>query len=349
MDHMKAMVLTGIRQIGIINKLVPELVRPDEVLIRMKSVGICGSDIHYYREGKIGSQVVKYPFTIGHEGAGIVEKTGSAVERLKPGDRVAIDPAMPCYECEQCMQKRFHTCRKLKFLGCPGQAEGCFSEFIVMPEKSCIPIHENMTYDQAALSEPLAIGMYAVHLAQPVKGKKIGILGSGPIGVSVMLSARALGCEKIYMTDKLDRRLALASETGATWTGNPDTSDIIGDILKNEAKGLDIVFECCGQQEAVDQAVSLLKPGGVLLIVGIPSFKRWSFDVDDLRRKEITVQNVRRQNKMAEKTVEMIASGKIIPDRMQTHTYDFEQIREAFDLVDNYRDGVMKAMIRFGK
>jgi len=116
---MKAMALTGIRQLEIREKPVPGLVKPDEVLIRMKSTGICGSDIHYYREGKIGSQVVQYPFTVGHEGAGIVEKTGSAVKRLKPGDRVAIDPAMPCYNCDQCRQKRFHTCRNIKFLGCP--------------------------------------------------------------------------------------------------------------------------------------------------------------------------------------------------------------------------------------
>ncbi len=346
---MRAMVLTGLRKIQIVEKPVPELIKPDEVLIRMKSVGICGSDIHYYREGKIGSQVVKYPFTVGHEGAGIVEKTGPAVKRLKPGDRVAVDPAMPCHECDQCRKKRFHTCRNLKFLGCPGQAEGCFSEFIVMPEKSCIPIKDSMTMDQAALSEPLTIGMYAVHLAGQVKGKKIGILGSGPIGVSVMLSARALGCEKTYMTDKLDERLALASQIGADWKGNPDTSDIVADILELEPGGLDVVFECCGQQEATDQAVKLLGPGGRLMIVGIPSFRRWSFDVDDLRRKEITVQNVRRQNEMAEKTIEMIASGKIIPDAMQTHIYELEQISEAFDLVDNYSDGVMKAMIRFGE
>ena len=346
---MRAMVLTGIRKIGIIEKPVPVIEKADEVLIRMKSVGICGSDIHYYREGKIGSQVVTYPFTVGHEGAGIVEQTGSGVKGLKPGDRVAVDPAMPCYECDQCLQKRFHTCRNLKFLGCPGQAEGCFSEFIVMPEKSCIPISDSMTLDQAALSEPLAIGMYAVHLAQTVKGRKIGILGSGPIGVSVMLSARALGCGQIYMTDKLDRRLALASEMGSDWTGNPDSSDIVGEIIKVNPRGLDIVFECCGQQEAADQAVSLLGPGGKLMIVGIPSFKRWAFEVDELRRKEIAVLNVRRQNEVAEKTITMIASGKIIPDRMQTHTFEFERISEAFDMVDNYRDGVMKAMIRFGQ
>ncbi len=344
---MKAMVLTGLREIEIREKQVPEITKPDEVLVRMKSVGVCGSDIHYYREGRIGSQIVVYPFTVGHEGAGIIEKTGSAVTDLKPGARVAVDPAMPCYSCDQCREHRFHTCRKLKFLGCPGQAEGCFSEFIVVPAKSCIPIQDNMTFDQAALSEPLAIGMYSVHLAREVKGKKAGILGSGPIGISVMLSAIAMGCKRIYMTDKIDERLTLASEMGANWTGNPDTSDIVTGILKEEPSNLDLVFECCGQQEAVDQAVKLLKPGGMLMIVGIPSFGRWSFDVDDLRRKEITVRNVRRQNEMAEKTIELIAEGRIIPDKMMTHTFDFKQIKEAFELVDQYRDGVMKAMIRF--
>src|SRR5208282_6144163 len=110
---MKAMVLTGLNQIKIIEKPVPVIHKADEVLIRMKSVGICGSDIHYYREGKIGSQIVAYPFTVGHEGAGIVEKTGDSVTSLKPGDRVALDPAMPCYHCEQCNLKRYHTCKNL--------------------------------------------------------------------------------------------------------------------------------------------------------------------------------------------------------------------------------------------
>jgi len=342
---MKAMVLTGIRQIEIIEKPVPQIKSPDEVLVKVTSVGVCGSDVHYYTQGRIGSQIVKYPFTIGHEGAGIIEEVGADVKSLKPGNRVAIEPAMPCYECDQCKEGRFHTCRNLKFLGCPGQAEGCFSEYIVMPAKSCLKIPENISLDQAALSEPLAIGMYAVHLAKSVKGKKIGILGSGPIGISVMLAANANGCEKIYMTDKLDSRLNLAKQMGASWTGNVDNSDIIDDIRKMEPKNLDLIFECCGQQEAVDQAVNLLCPGGTLLIVGIPRFGRWSFDVDDLRRKEIAIQNVRRQNEMTEKTIKSISDGVIIPDKMQTHNFDFSEIKEAFDLVDGYRDGVMKAMI----
>jgi L-iditol 2-dehydrogenase len=344
---MKAMVLTGIDQIRIVDKPVPDIRKPDDVLIRMASVGICGSDIHYYHEGKIGTQVVQYPFTIGHEGAGIIHKTGSAVTRVKPGDRVAIDPAMPCYQCDQCKAGRFHTCRNLLFLGCPGQAEGCLSEYLVMPAASCHPLKDNVTLDQGALSEPLAIGVYATNLSVLLKGATVGILGSGPIGISVLLSALEMGAARVYMTDLLEPRLSLAAEMGATWTGNPETSDVVKNILKQEPLHLDVVFECCGKQEAADQAIQLLKPGGQLMIVGIPSFMRWSFDVENLRRKEIDIRHVRRQNEMVTKTIDLISSGRIKPDRMQTHTFRFEQIREAFEMVAGYKDGVMKALIHF--
>ena len=290
---MKAMILTGLNTIKIIEKQIPKINKPDEVLIKMMSAGICGSDIHYYKKGKIGSQIVKYPFTIGHEGAGIIEKTGKLVTNLKPGDRVAIDPAMPCFSCEQCTAGRFHTCKNLKFLGCPGQAEGCLSEYLVMPASSCFILNENISLDQGALSEPVAIGVYATRLSIPLKHTKVGILGSGPIGISVLLPALHLGADKIYMTDILDERLSLASEMGAHWTGNPDKIDIVKEILEKEAYQLDVVFECCGKQEAVDQAVRLLKPSGKLMMIGIPSFSRWSFDVDELRRREICIQNVR--------------------------------------------------------
>ena len=114
------MMLTGIRQMDMINAPDPVIIRDTDVLIKMKSVGVCGSDVHYYKTGRIGSQIVEYPFPVGHEGAGKVIKTGNAVKKLKPGDRIAIEPAMPCFHCDQCLSGRTHTCRKLKFLGCPG-------------------------------------------------------------------------------------------------------------------------------------------------------------------------------------------------------------------------------------
>jgi L-iditol 2-dehydrogenase len=342
---MKSIVLTGLNRIEVTDRPVPEIENPGDVLIRMRSVGVCGSDIHYYRTGRIGSQVVQFPFVLGHEGAGVIEKTGSRVTALKPGDRVAIDPAMPCHNCDQCRDGRPHTCRNLRFLGCPGQAEGCLSEYIVMPASSCIALPENVTLDQGALSEPLSIGLYTVRSAGDIKGKAVGILGSGPIGLSVLQSAVAAGAGEVYVTDKIDERLAVASGMGAAWAGNIDTTDVVRDILERKPEQLSVVFECCGQQEAADQAVQLLKPGGTLMIIGIPEFERWTFGSDDMRRKEINIRNIRRQNESVNDTIQMIASGIIQPDRMQTHNFTLDDTVEAFEMVAGYRDGVIKAMI----
>jgi L-iditol 2-dehydrogenase len=342
---MKSIVLTGLKRIEISDRPVPEIENPGDVLIRMRSVGVCGSDIHYYRTGRIGSQVVQFPFVLGHEGAGVIEKTGSGVTALKPGDRVALDPAMPCHNCDQCRDGRPHTCRNLRFLGCPGQAEGCLSEYIVMPASSCIVLPENVTLDQGALSEPLSIGLYTVRSAGDIKGKAVGILGSGPIGLSVLQSAIAAGAGEVYVTDKIDERLAVASGMGAAWAGNIDTTDIVRHILERKPEQLSVVFECCGQQEAADQAVKLLKPGGTLIIIGIPEFERWTFGSDDMRRKEISIRNIRRQNESVNDTIQMIASGIIQPDRMQTHNFTLDETAEAFEMVAGYRDGVIKAMI----
>lgn len=344
---MKTMMLTGIRQMEMQQVPDPLLINDTDVLIRMKVIGVCGSDVHYYKSGRIGSQVVQYPFPVGHEGAGEVVRTGSAVTRMRPGDRIAIEPAMPCWKCDQCLAGRPHTCRKLRFLGCPGQADGCLSEYIVMPETSCFPIPEQMSYDEAALSEPLAIGLYAVNSSIPMEGAKAGILGFGPIGYSVMLSAIAKGAGKVYVTDKVDERIDIARKNGAAYGGNPDKEDIVQDITSLEPNMLDVVFECCGKQEAADQAIALLKPGGKLMIIGIPEFDRWSFASDQMRRKEVTIQNVRRQNETLDETLEMISNSKVNVRPMATHRFPFADTKAAFDLVSGYKDGVMKAMIDF--
>jgi len=161
-EQMKAMMLTGIRKMEMKDIPEPMIVNPIDVKIKMSVLGICGSDIHYYTKGQIGTQKVDYPFTVGHEGAGTVVETGPSVKRVKPGDRIAIEPAMPCWECDQCLAGRHHTCRKLKFLGCPGQAEGCLMEYIIMPEKSCFLLDNKLTPDHGSISEPMAIGVYSV-------------------------------------------------------------------------------------------------------------------------------------------------------------------------------------------
>ncbi len=345
---MKTCMLAGIRKLEMMEIPSPDIKSPGSVLIKMKSVGVCGSDVHYYLTGRIGSQIVKFPFPVGHECAGLVEKVGKDVKTLKPGDKVAIEPAMSCGVCDQCLAGREHTCRKLRFLGCPGQAEGCLSEYIVMPVECCLKIPEKMSFDEAVISEPLAIGVYAVKKSVPMKGAKIAILGSGPIGLSVLSAAKLQGAEKIYVTDKIDDRLKMAKKFGASWTGNPDKSGVVEEIRKDEPPLLDAVFECCGQQDALLQAVDLLKPGGKIMIVGIPpELDFWRIPVDKTRRNEICVQNIRRQVHCTHAALDMIAERKIDFRQMVTHNFPFEKTQEAFELVAAYRDGVVKAMINF--
>lgn len=342
---MKAAVLTGIRQLEIREVADPTLEGPRDVILRMRSVGVCGSDVHYYTTGRIGSQVVEYPFAVGHEGAADVVAVGAEVTRVTPGARVAVEPAVSCRQCDQCRAGRPHTCRTLKFLGCPGQLEGCFCEYIVMPEECCYPIPDSMTYEQAALSEPLAIGVYAAKQSIPLAGTRIGILGAGPIGLSVLLPALAQGAAAAYITDRLDYRCEIAARNGAAWVGNPDRTDIVAEIAHREPELLDAVFECCGQQEAMDQAAQLLKPGGKLMVVGIPQVERISFVPDTARRRELCFQHVRRQNHCVQPTLDAIAAGQFDPMFMVTHRFALEECGRAMDLVAEYGDGVVKAMI----
>lgn len=342
---MKAAFLTGLRQLAIRETPLPEITDPRSVLLSVGTVGVCGSDVHYYTTGRIGSGVVKYPERTGHECAGTVVETGKEVKRLKEGQRVAIDPLIACGKCDQCLAGRQHTCRNQSFLGSAGQAPGALAEYLVMPESSCYAIPDAMTLVQAAAVEPLSIGVYAQRLAGTESGAKIAILGSGPIGLCVLLAGRAAGEAKVYVTDLLDERLEAAGRCGADWVGNAKKIDVVRAIQAEEPLGMDYVFECAGQQETLDQAVELLKPGGTLLIVGIPEVDRVSFDIHDLRRKEIRLQNVRRQNHCTATAIRLISTGAVNVDQLVTHHFSLAEAQRAFDLVADYRDGVVKAMI----
>ena len=345
---MKRVVLSGIKKLELIESPKPEIVNGNDVLLRMDTVGVCGSDMHYYNEGRIGDQVINFPFTIGHEGSAHVEKIGSNVSKLKPGDLVAIDPALSCGKCSQCLAGREHTCTNQKFLGCPGQIEGCLAEYIIMPESNCYKVPETLNGEDAALIEPLSIGYYTSRFLKNLKGvNSIGIFGVGPIGLSVLLSLQTMGYNIIFVTDKLDYRLKVAENAGAILGLNPLKENIVTKLRKKIPELFDTIFECCGKQEAIDQAIELLKPGGTLLIVGIPEVDRISFNISKLRRKEITIQNVRRQNNCVQQCIDLTNSGKWFPEFMITHRYALDKTNEAFNTASNYKDGVIKALIKF--
>ncbi len=342
---MKAVKLAGIGELAVSEAAEPVIKDEKQVLLKVDAVGVCGSDVHYYKQGKIGSEAVKYPFIVGHECAATVKELGRAVARIKVGDRVVVDPAISCGECSQCRAGRKNTCRNLKYLGCPGQIEGCLCEYIVMPEENCY-VSEKLTAGQAVLCEPLAIAVYAVERAAVNKDSDVAILGAGPIGLSVLLCS-GLKTEKIYVTDRVRERIEAAKNNGALWAGNPDREDIVREILKLKPEGADVVFECAGRQQTIDQAMEILKPGGRLMLIGIPEEDKIHLDIHKMRRKEITIVNVRRQNDCTQKAIDLISKGLVNADFMLTHSFKPEQAADAFEMVAGYRDGVIKAVIEF--
>lgn len=343
---MKQIVLTGIKKMELVEKDVPLILNAKEVKIKLKTIGVCGSDIHYYAEGKIGTQVVQYPFPVGHECSGIIEEVGAKVENVTVGDLVVVDPSVHCGECDQCKAGRPHTCRNNKFLGCPGQLDGCLAEYIVMPDFTCFPVTNKLNPVQAALIEPLTIGVYTVKLAQ-IKNQSIavGIFGAGPIGLSVLMKLLADGVKNIGIIEPLEYRSAKAKEIGAKYIINPNSENVEEFVKAKEEYLLDVVFEASGEQDAVTNAVKILKPGGKLVLVGIPPEAQYIFNMDLMRRKELTVINVRRQNHCVEEAIELVVSGKIDVEQMVTHHFTLEESDVAFKIVSGYKDGAIKAMI----
>ncbi len=344
---MKAVALTGLRQIELIDIPKPKIEKGTDVLLKIEKVGVCGSDVHYYLMGRIGSQIVEYPYLVGHECSAIVAEVGKAVKTVKAGEEVVVEPAISCHECEQCKMGRENTCYNLRFLGTPGQGDGCLCEYMIMPEECCLPTKGKFTLEEAALCEPFTIGYYSVKQSKLTKGAKIAILGVGPIGLSCLVAAKVTGAKTIYTTDKLDYRVEFAKKAGADWAGNPQREDIVKSILDKEPLGVDIAYECAGQQETLDEAVEILRPGGVLMVIGIPEFDRVSFAIDKIRRKEIAIINVRRQNRCTKEAIKLVASGKANIDFMITHRFSAEKAKEAFEMVADYSDGVIKAIIEF--
>jgi L-iditol 2-dehydrogenase len=344
---MKAFKLTSLREMALVDAPDPTIRQPTDVLLKMGAVGVCGSDIHYYTTGRIGTQVVEYPFTVGHECAGIVLEVGSGVQHVRSGDRVAIEPAVTCKNCDQCLSGRENTCRNNRFLGCPGQADGSLSEHLVLPEENCFKFDDRLSLSEATVSEPLAIAIYSVRQSGLAPGAKLGILGLGPIGRTVHLAAIDAGCGPVYSTDNIDDRCDAARAAGFTWVGNPRSTDVVREILTLEPLGLDVVFECCGQQAALDNAVDLLRPGGTLVMIGIPEVDEIYFAPEKIRRKELTLVNIRRQRGCVEAALDLIGRRQAAVAEMITHRFSFAETKTAFDLVADYRDGVVKAMIEF--
>ncbi len=349
---MKAIYLTDLKHLEVGDARKPEIKQAYELLIKIKSVGVCGSDIHYFKHGQIGRQVVQFPYIMGHECSGEIEAVGRLVSKFKPGDRVVVDPAISCLQCTQCQAGRYHTCKNLRFLGTPSSKtsaglEGCLQEYIVMPEHSIFRLPDEFDFEDGALFEPLTIGYYSLLKSEAKSSQSMAILGTGPIGLSVLAAGHFFGLKSSFTTELIPERVQVAKMLGSTASFNSGKVDSVAEILKLAPDGVDFVFECAGEQETIDQGIALLKPGGTLVLIGIPAFQRISGDIDLLRRKEIRIQNIRRQNACTELTIQAFQKKPVDFNLFKTHHFTPDQAQEAFQLVENYQDGVVKAFINW--
>lgn len=340
---MKAVLLTGVRQARLMEKPEPELPDQQWVLLRTKVAGICGSDLHYFVSDYVGGEKVPYPCLVGHECSAEVVRSGSEVQEVQSGDLVAVEPSISCGVCDQCLAGRFNTCRKIKFLGHPGELDGCLAEYFVMPARNLIKLPPSMTPEEAMLAEPLSIALHALNLAGLAATDRVAVLGSGPIGLCLIMLLKHRGLSQIFATDRSEARVWGALKAGASWAASMEQEDVVREILTRQPLGVEAVFEVSGDQEAIDQAVALVRPGGRIIQVGIPIPERISYQLARLRRKEVTIINSRRQNRCLELALELIKDKKIEVSWLLTHRFKLEEAQQAFNTAADRLDGVLKA------
>ena len=344
---MKAAVLYGARDMRLEDRPVPTF-GDDEVLLKVAACGVCGSDVHYFAHGRIGDQVVESPMPVGHEVSAFVADFGSAVEGLEKGQRVAVDPARPCGACEQCLHGRQNCCPNVRFFGTP-PVDGTFQEYYAVSPRQCIPIPANMTMAEAAFLEPLLVGVHANNMVPTRPGESCVIIGAGPIGLSCMLMAKASGASPLIVTDKLDYRLDLAAKMGAVHTINVTKDEPAEAIQDITGGGAHCLFDCTNTSEGLPQAIASGRIGSRVAWVGITGEDTITIEPHVARRKQLLIQLIRRSVHGFPQGLRLMADGIIDVKPMITHHLPLARIHEAFDMVEHYADGVVKAMIHLAQ
>jgi L-iditol 2-dehydrogenase len=315
---------------------------PHDVLVAVRSVGICGSDIHYYEHGRIGDFVVERPIVLGHECAGVVVAAGPEVGSLKPGDVVALEPGIPCRRCRHCLSGRYNLCPDVVFMATPPH-DGAFCEYVVSPEDFAYKLPEHVSTEVGATIEPLAVGMHAVRLTRLAPGERVAVLGAGPIGLLAIAAAGAGGAAEVAAVDPIAMRLEAARRMGASRTVKADEEDA-GEALRNWA---DVVLDCAGVEATLGQAFDIARAGGRVAWVGMAAPVA-PLPVAKAQGKELTVTGVFRYANVYPAAVALLAAGKIDTRPLITHRFPFPQVAEAVEFAARNRQTALKTMVNFG-
>ena len=321
---------------------------PGEVLLAIESVGVCGSDVHYYVEGCIGDQVVTAPIVMGHEFSARIAGLGEGVEGLTLGQLVAVEPAIHCGECESCQHGHPNLCPDVRFCGTP-PINGVFAELAVMPAENCFPLPEGFGPVEGAMLEPLGVAIHTVGLAHLKPGQTAAVLGAGPIGLLTAAVAKVSGAAEVYMTEPLAYRRQFALDYVAGAALDPGEMDVVAEVMRlTGGRGVDVAFEAAGAAETPDQAAAMVRPGGTVVVAGIPTEDEMRLTASTIRRKGLTIKMVRRMKHTYPRAIRMVHQGMVDVKSLVTHTFPLERVMEAFDTVAAYDDGVIKAVVQVG-
>lgn len=297
---------------------------PDEVRVRVLAVGVCGSDTHYYDHGRIGSYVVESPLVLGHEASGVIDAVGTGVDQSRVGQRVSIEPGVPCRRCEQCLAGRYNLCPLMRFHATP-PIDGSLAELIVTHEAFAHPVPDSVSDEAAALLEPLSVGIWSGRKARFEIGSRVLVTGAGPIGLVAVAVARAAGAVAITVLDVNDDRLAVARELGATATVNPSRDELV-DALDGLAPHS--LIECTGHAGVTSQGVRALAPAGRAVLVGMGG-DEVTLPLSAIQERELVVTGTFRYANTWPTAIALAASGIVDLDRLVTSRHTLEQSAEA--------------------
>jgi L-iditol 2-dehydrogenase len=322
---------------------------PGQALVGNKAVGICGSDLHTYLDGRIGTTTIQSPLVLGHEFAGVVEAVGPGAvggdqRPLELGTHVAVDPAQPCGYCEPCQKGHPNLCLNIRFLG-HYPDDGALQDRLIVPGNTCFTLPEAMDLGEASLLETLGVALHAVDLANIRVGDSVAILGGGPIGLCILQVARLAGASPIFVTDKFDWRLGLAERFGARPI-NCDRVDAAQAVLDaTRDRGVDVAIEAAWADHSVQQACDMARSGGRVVLVGIPSDDRLMMKHSVARRKGLTIRLARRMKHVYPRAIALYRRGAVDLRSLVSHRFPLEQTPTAFTLNARYEPGVVKVII----
>lgn len=340
--------LTEVGKLELKPKAMPEY-GPDDVLIKIEYMGICGSDLFFFGDhnNEIVDGMYKLPIQLGHECAGTVVEAGKNVTELKPGDRVAVEPGVPCGKCSFCKSGRYNLCPDVKFMAAPPFVNSAMNRYIAHPAKFSFKLPDNVDTRAGALIEPLAIGIHSTGRAGIGLGNTVAIIGTGSIGLTILLAAKARGASKVIMIDVFDNRLQKAKELGADYTinsKNEDVSERIKEILDGDMP--EIVCEAAGRPETVQLAAEIVRRGGTLLQVGSVNAPT-SLQFYKLTEKEVNMIFSFRYANIYPTAIRAVESGKIDINKLATDEFKFEDAQYAFEQAENNKQSIVKAVIKF--